>query len=226
MADMRRLMLFIAVALTCSACAALGVRVPDGAYYPKPSEPQTIALARVLYRAAEAAGDDPARYSFALVGSDEITALSAEEAVFYFSEGLTRQPPSYVDALVAHEVLGHAGQRRVLSYSVSAGFAVLGFVVPGLGFADFVVNPLVVRAFTRDQEIEADLKAVEILRAMGSETPRRTLTEALQAAATINGPPKGGLIAKEPGLEVRLLKLEPLEPPRALALTAPALDEF
>ena len=76
---------------------------------------------------------------------------------------------------------------------------------------DLVANPLIVRAFTRDQEIAADLKAVEILRDMGYRAPRRALADALRAAATVNGPPRGGWLATEPSLEDRLSRLEPLE---------------
>ncbi len=198
--------------LLLSGCAGF----PDGAYYPGALDQRTTPVAESLYLAARAAGDDPHRYSFALIRTRDVSALSSDDAVFYFSEGLVRQPRPHVDALVAHEVahevLGHAGQRRALSVGLKAGFTVLGVVVPGLGFADFLVNPLVVRAFTRDQEIAADLKAVEILRTMGYERPRETLAAALQAAATINGPRHGGLLAAEPPLEDRLNALGPLEP--------------
>ena len=215
----RRLLLALVLALSvaCGACA----EAPDGAYFPSPRKPDTAAVAETLYRAAQAAGDDPARYSFALVRSLDVAAFAGEDATFYFSQGLVRQPMRVVEALVAHEVahevLGHAGQRRALTLSLSAGFTVLGVVVPGMSLVDFLVNPLIVRAFTRDQEIAADLKAVEILRAMGHETPRRVLADALHAAVAINGRPPGGLLAREPSLEDRLGALEPLEPP-ALAV--------
>ncbi len=195
-----------------AACSS----IPRGAYFPDPKTTRTTALAETLYRAAQAAGDDPVRYSFALLRSRKVVALSADETVFYLSEGLAVQPPAHVDALVAqavaHEVLGHAGTRRRLSIGVSAGFTVLGFVVPGLGLADFVVNPLIVRAFTRDQELDADHRALDIMRMMGHRTPRRTLASALRAAGAVNGPTKGGLLATEPELDARLAALEPLEP--------------
>ena len=41
------------------------------------------------------------------------------------------------------------GQRRSLSLGLSAGFTVLGIVVPGAGLLDLLVSPLVVRAYTR-----------------------------------------------------------------------------
>ena len=98
-----------------------------------------------------------------------------------------RQPAPIIEAVVAHEVahevMGHVGTRRKLSLSLTASFGALGIFVPGAGLLDFVVNPLVVRAFGRHQELKADQKAVEILRAMGQPAPRRTLANALEAIA-------------------------------------------
>ena len=220
--SMLRTAVLILLVLTCTACAS----APDRAYFPSPSQPETGIVSERLYRAARAAGDNAARYSFALIKTRQVIAYSTDDATFYFSEGLARQPLRVVDALVAHEVahevLGHAGQRRVLSLSLSAGFTVLGVVIPGAGLIDLLVNPLIVRAFTRDQEMAADLRAVEILRSMGQETPRRALTDALRAAAAVNGRPRGGLLAAEPDLADRLAALEPLEP--AAAVTAKSAD--
>ena len=219
---MRRATILLVVGLACGACAS----APDRAYFPSPNQPETAIVSQRLYRAAQAAGDDPARYSFALVKTREVIAYSTDDATFYFSEGLARQPLQTVDALVAHEVahevLGHAGKRRVLSLSLSAGFTVLGVVIPGAGLVDLLVSPLIVRAFTRDQEIAADLRAVEILRTMGQEAPKRALADALRAAAAVNGPPRGGLLAAEPDLADRLAALEPIE--MAGSLTAKSAD--
>jgi len=123
---------------------------------------------------------------------------------------------------VAHEILGHAGQRRTLTLSLTAGFAVLGLIAPGLGLADLIVNPLIVRAFSREQEMEADQRAIEILRDMGHVAPRRSLAAALRTVATTKPVSSGplwerGLLAPEPDLDDRLAALEPLEPTPRLA---------
>jgi Zn-dependent protease with chaperone function len=197
--------------LTVAGCSA----VPKGAYYAPTTSPALKHASHALYRAAKAAGDDPERYSFAMITSRNVVAYCTDDATFYFSDALIAQPPAIVDALiaheVAHEVLGHAGDRRALSLSLKAGFTVLGFLVPGLGLLDLAVNPIVVRAFTRDQEIAADLRAVQILRDMGYAAPRRALADALRAAHRINGDSPGGLLGHEPPLETRLSALEPLE---------------
>lgn len=208
---MFRALILVALGVVAIGCAT----VPDGAYYPPAGHEHTRALAAALHRVAVAASDDPSRYSFALIATRDVSAYTAADATFYFSEGLARQPAGVIDALVAHEVahelFGHRGQRRALSLGLSAGFTVLGVIVPGTGLLDVLVSPLVVRAFTRDQEIAADLKAVELLRALGYEAPRRALAEGLTAAATVNGPPPGGWLATEPELEDRLAALGPLE---------------
>src|SRR5262245_23336257 len=219
------IVLVVVVALAISACALLPPRVPDHAYYPNAANPHTKRLSESLYRAAVAAGDDPGRYSFAMVKASEITAVTAGDGIFYFSEGLAAQAPAHVDAFVAHEVahevLGHNEKRRAISLGVSGGFAVLGFVVPGLGLMDFVVNPVIVRAFTRDQALDADRRAIEILRDMGYAAPRRTLAAALQVAVSLNGPHKDeGLLPSEPDLDDRLAALEPLEPELARTATS------
>jgi Zn-dependent protease with chaperone function len=208
---MRRLPAFVGVALVLAGCAT----VPDGAYYPERS-PRTTTLAHALYRAAEAAGDEASRYSFAMIRTRRVMAFSgAEDGVFYFSDGLAALPAAHLDTLVArevaHEVLGHAGQRRALSIGLTGTFTVLGFVVPGLSVADWVANPLIVRAFSREQEISADLRAVEILRAMGHELPRRTLVNALRDVEAINGKTPTGLLATFPSLEDRLAAIGPVE---------------
>jgi Zn-dependent protease with chaperone function len=117
---------------------------------------------------------------------------------------------------VTHEVLGHVGTRRKLSLSLTASFGALGLFAPGAGLLDFVVNPLVVRAFGRYQEMQADQKAVEILRAMGYKSPRRALATALESLAAYTPKEREGLeglLATHPSLDERLAALEPLESP-------------
>jgi Zn-dependent protease with chaperone function len=201
--------------LLLAGCASF----PHGTYFPPPTDSATVRMANTLHRAALAAGDDPGSYSFAFVRSRAAAAYSDEDATFYFTDGLMRLDQAVIDAVVAHEVahevLGHVGARRKLSLSLSAGFGAVGILAPGVGLLDFVVNPLVVRAYGRRQELEADQKAVEILRAMGHAAPRRALAQALQvldAHVPKEKEEPDGLLASHPTLEERLAALDPLEP--------------
>src|SRR5438094_377017 len=173
----RSLARLVGLTLVTTACALIPPSHPDLAYYPAPRDPTTVKISQTLYRAARAAGDDPDYYSFALIQTTVVTSFAADDATFYVSDRLERLPQRHVDALVAqkvaHEILGHTGKRRTLSMAITAGFAVLGIFMPGFGLADFVVNPLIVRAYSREQELAADQRTLEILRDMGHAAPAR-----------------------------------------------------
>src|SRR5437016_4370121 len=211
----RALLVIVAVAAWSAGCASL----PVGTYYPSPADPNTVRVSHILHRAAAAAGDDPTRYSFAFIKSQHAAAYTDEDATFYITDGLARLPSPVLEAAVAHEVahevLDHVGTRRRLALSLNAGFGTAGFFAPGVGLLDFVVNPLVVRAFSRQQEFAADQRAIEILRAMGNPSPRRSLAESLRAvdAVLVRTRDEGGsVLDTHPTLEDRLKALEPLEP--------------
>jgi Zn-dependent protease with chaperone function len=216
---MLRLLALAALLVLATGCALIPPSHPDLAYYPSPRDPGAIKISRTLYRAARAVGDDPEHYSFAMIETPMVTSFVADDATFYFSDGLARLPQRHVDALVAqrvaHDVLAHTPKRKTLSLAITAGFAVFGLFVPGGGLADFVVNPLVVRAYSREQELAADQRTLEILRDMGHAAPRQALAGALRAAAAANPPAspfiEQRILAREPDLEDRLAALEPLE---------------
>lgn len=203
------------LAIFVAGCAGL----PAGTYYPPPGDPNTLRVANTLHRAAVAAGDDPARYTFALIKTRQPVASTDEDATFYFSDGLAQMPTPVLQAViaheVAHEVLDHVGTRRRMAVGMTGGFSAAGFFVPGVGLLDFMVNPLVVRAFSRKQELAADQRAVEILRDMGDPTPRRSLAQALRAvdAAPVRSQEgEGGAFDIRPSLKERLSALDPFEP--------------
>lgn len=222
---MRRSAVLLLVAVLWAGCAGL----PAGTYYPAPADPNTLRVATTLYRAAVAAGDDPIRYSFAFIKTRHPVAFTDEDATFYISDGLAQMPAPVLEAAiaheVAHEVLDHVGTRRRMAAGMVGGFGAAGFVVPGVGLLDLMVNPLVVRAYSRKQELEADQRAVEILRGMGAPAPRRALAEALRAVdgAPVKSQDGGGrALDTRPTLQERLAALEPLEPvPVAEAATKP-----
>src|SRR5260370_7868624 len=105
----------LVLALIGAGCASL----PEGTYFPARGAPETIRVANILYRAADAAGDDPTRYSFALIRTMHPVAFTDEDATFYISDGLARMPTPVLEAAiaheVAHEVLDHVGSRRRIS---------------------------------------------------------------------------------------------------------------
>src|SRR3972149_2032249 len=211
----RRGLAIVGAILLLAGCAS----VPSGTYLPSLTDPDAVKASHPLYRAARAGGADASRYSFALVKSPQAQAWTAEDATFYVTDGLARMPVHIIEPLIAHEVahelLGHLGQKQALSLSITAGFAIIGVLIPGASLADFVVNPLVMRAYSREHELQADARAPEPLQAVGYQAPRRALYLALQAADARNGKTKeaGGMLATHPKMTERLAALHPLEPP-------------
>jgi len=213
----------LVLAILATGCAGLS----SSAYYPEPADPNTLRVARVLHQAAVAAGDDPTRYTFAFIKTRQPASFTHEDATFYISDGLAQMPTPLLQAViaheVAHEVLDHVGTRRRMAVGMSGGFSAAGFFVPGVGLLDLMFNPLVVRAFSRKQELEADKRAVEILRDMGDPTPRRSLADAIRAVAEapVRSPEgEGGALDFRASLKERLSALEPLEPMPVAEATA------
>ena len=70
-------------------------------------------------------------------------------------------------AVAAHEIghlkAGHYYTSMGVSILTSIAFTVAGVFVPGLGYAEYAVKPLVVGSFSRPQELEADRMGVEYL---------------------------------------------------------------
>ncbi|MBI3015149.1 MAG: M48 family metalloprotease [Candidatus Tectomicrobia bacterium] len=198
------------------ALAACGTAVPKGAYRADASSPQHQRLAQSLYRAGMAAGENPRAFKMGMIRSHEINAANAGGGVFYFTDGLATQDQETIDGVVAHEVaheaLGHVGKSIVTSVVISTVFAVLDTKLPGLRHADELVNPLVVRAFSRSQELEADQKAVEILRKTGYAEPERTMLQVLTLLRNRYGRTGGGLFATHPNIEDRIAEIAKLQP--------------
>jgi predicted Zn-dependent protease len=74
-------------------------------------------------------------------------------------------------AVAAHEIghlkAGHYYSTMGVSILTSIAFTVAGVFVPGLGYAEYAVKPLVVGGFSRPQELEADKLGVGYLQKAG-----------------------------------------------------------
>ena len=74
-------------------------------------------------------------------------------------------------AVAAHEMghlkAGHYYSTMGVSILTSIAFTVAGAFVPGLGYAEYAVKPLVVGGFSRPQELEADKLGVDYLQKAG-----------------------------------------------------------
>jgi len=62
---------------------------------------------------------------------------------------------------IAHDKLGHVAKKMGVSYTTSTLMAIAGYIVPGLGYLDLIVNPAVTNNFSKLQEYDADRLAAE-----------------------------------------------------------------
>lgn len=204
--------------LLLAGCATAS---PPGAYKADFANPAVEKTAMDLTTLAKHM-DHPQRMEdlrMGMIHSSDINAANAGGQVFYFTDGLMEtDDPVLLKGVIAHELAhddkGHVAQGIAISILVSAVFTVANAYAPGVGQANQIVNPLITRAFSRSQELEADRHGVEILRryyvaeGMSSEAAHReaiaTMSYTLNYLKERYGRSRGGLLATHPGIDDRM----------------------
>ena len=115
----------------------------------------------------------------------------------------------FIESVVAHELshyaLNHLAKHNALAIGTSLAFTVANVFVPGIAYADWVVNPVVTKAFSRSQELDADINAVKICQNAGiSDADKHVIKalEYLQMRYPKDG--KGGLWSTHPSWDDRI----------------------
>jgi Zn-dependent protease with chaperone function len=112
---------------------------------------------------------------------------------------------------VSHKTLGHYGKRVAVSTGVTGAMMIAGAFVPGLGYLNHVVNPAVTGAFSRSQEIDADMQAIDYLKNLGysNEDYARTLEKLRDYALSKKlDPNSAGLFSSHPALNERIERVK------------------
>jgi hypothetical protein len=110
-------------------------------------------------------------YSAVAVKSDELEAWvipSSSKKYIYVTDGLLRiLTEKDLKCVLGHEIghveLGHWEKALAVSAGTSLGMSILNIFVPCAGYASYAVNPLVNKAFSRAQEIDADLFSFKMM---------------------------------------------------------------
>ena len=113
---------------------------------------------------------------------------------------------------VAHIKLGHYGKRVAASVVTSVAFSIAGLFVPGLGYLDYVANPLVTKGFSRSQEMDADMLAVKSIGQCCSIPPDAAIRslKKLEEIRKLKGykeEDRIGILDTHPSLEERIKKI-------------------
>jgi Zn-dependent protease with chaperone function len=180
----RALLTIAAVALILSDCAH-GRKIE---HYGNHTQQAYVEAA--LSRCLAGSGIGPSDVRYCIWLKPEVTnAFMTEEAVLIITTGLLDRVqkegnrdilPSVIAHEVAHYKLNHIRKQQVLSTALNAGFTVLGFVIPGAGYGNYLVHPLATKAYSRSQELDADKEAVDILRKGGWRDPVKMYVDTMK----------------------------------------------
>jgi Zn-dependent protease with chaperone function len=107
---------------------------------------------------------------------------------------------------ISHQVLGHYSKRKTAAYVTTGVMLVVNSMIPGAGYLNHIVNPLTVNYFSREQESEADRKAVDALIQTGQDPEAyvRALERLRQWAIANKVEQGGGLLDSHPALGIRI----------------------
>lgn len=143
---------------------------------------------------------------------DRINAANAGGGAFYVTTGLLRRSTDdQLRGVMAHEIahadLGHVARTQRLATGLQVGSILLERILPGSGAIAPVAGELVLRAYTRGEESEADAHAVAIMRRAGFDG-RRIMATALRWIQETEGESGGGFLDSHPATSDRIQAVE------------------
>jgi Zn-dependent protease with chaperone function len=161
---MKKLTLVIILILLCG-CAAKQEVITY-------STPQTVRNRPAIAMYQKACdclklSDDGISTDIRFVQTKQLGAYIDSENTVHFTEGLFKYDDIAVAFIIAHELshakLNHIRNRNIASVATTGVMTVAGFIIPGLGYLNYAVNPAITRNFGKSQELDADRLASETL---------------------------------------------------------------
>lgn len=150
----------------------------------------------------------------AVVADDSINAANAGGGQFMVTTGLLEKGnDTHLRGVLAHEVahedLGHVAKTSALATGVEFAMVLLDQIYPGASALTPVAGQLVVNAYTRREESEADAHAVEIMKRAGYDG-KATMAGALTWIGQTEGEGGGGFFATHPATGDRIRAVQAL----------------
>jgi Zn-dependent protease with chaperone function len=211
---MRAIVLFIFFMVLLSSCAtqrqqyAMMVPTNDPIYSEYYAKIQKVGGAIIpfvdsvnssKYRSAIVIGPDPGASMddnhmsvfttalFSIVDDEEFACVMAHE--------------------IAHSVLNHSRNKKVVWGAVTAGSMALGVLIPGASAVNYIANPIISSGYSRSAEIEADMAAAKwVKKYMGIEKEAciRLETKLADYAKEHHAGNGGGWLSSHPYSEERI----------------------
>lgn len=144
----------------------------------------------------------------AVVADPHVNAANAGGGQFMVTTGLLEKAnDTQLRGILAHEVahedLGHVAKTQTLATGVEMAMLFLDQIYPGASALTPVAGQLVVNAYTRKEESEADAHAVEIMKRAGYDG-KSIMAGALGWIAQTEGESGGGFFATHPATGDRI----------------------
>lgn len=185
------------------------------------SQPKDARLVESLGAMTDAAGISRDSVRVALVVSKELNAAALDANSFLLFEGLDDAPDLILDAVMAHEA-AHAQRQhsevagrvaRLIAGATKTLGVLVGASSDGRREAAKWATGLAMPVHSREQELEADAGAVEILRKAGySEDALDVMQTALEFLADRSTSTDGGVFDSHPALSDRIRRIRSMRP--------------
>lgn len=155
---------------------------------------------------------------FVISDNEDINAwVNPRTKRIYFTQGMVNVlSREELDCVLGHEIahieLGHWEKAMGVSVGTSLALSIVGIFVPGAGYADYIVNPLVTSGFSRSQEVEADLYSVRLMKLGLGYSPQVCIDEFEKVLAIVRnkgegGGDKTGWLDSHPNMRYRINKI-------------------
>jgi len=183
---------------------------------PDRSDPKHKRIALALDRVWRASASSEGEMRLFIAHASDINAASFGGGRFLFWDGTADLQEDTLEAIAAHEVahdlLRHsqkAGELKDLTDFFGEAVSLMtGSDDPTEQTLKRWFGNAVLPKYSRTQELEADAKAVEILKSLGKADPQRTMATCLEALLSKYGNTGGKFFDSHPSTQERIEKLK------------------
>ncbi len=211
----KKIMIFLCILFVagCTSTSARQINLVD-----KNVNPEPYNRIRTIFQSMPAIELVKQKYRFAIADYASPNAfVSSKDKILVVHKGLLDVMDDEELTLImfhenAHVKYSHAGKNMASSYATSAVFTIANIFLPGVGYADYVVNPMITTAYSREQELEADRDAVEM--GAGMSIPAAKYISALNklkqyaVEKRIGDTERTGLFDTHPNIEYRINEIK------------------
>jgi Zn-dependent protease with chaperone function len=179
-----------------------------------PEQAARLKAAMVPLLAAMNKPVDPRQVKIGLMNDPHINAANAGNNEFYVTTGLLQKADDeQLRGVLAHELahqdLGHVAKAQAVGTGLNIGMVILDQIIPGSGALAPVAGKLLLNAYTRKEEYQADAHGVDILNRAGMPG-KQIMVNTLTWLQQTEGASGGGFFATHPATGDRIAAVQSL----------------